>query len=88
MTLIRNVLVGVLWFIFLTGSYVGWTALGVLVKLDKSGMYTTAELGRWIGEAVFPAFELILLVVVGLGFWFGFLPGFKRRSAATSVPRE
>jgi hypothetical protein len=33
MTLIRNVLVEVLWFIFLTGSYVGWTALGVLVNL-------------------------------------------------------
>lgn len=84
MTLIRNVLTGVLWFGFLTGSYIGWAALGVLAKLDKTGMYTPAEIGGWIGEAVAPEVPLIPLVVVGLGFWFGFLPGFKRSAAFVS----
>lgn len=84
MTLIRNVLIGILWFIFLSGSYMGWAALGVLAKLDKAGMYTPAEIGGWIGAATFPGFPVVPLLVVGLGFWFGLLPGFKRSSAAAS----
>jgi hypothetical protein len=84
MIFILNVLVGVLWFIFISGSYVGWAALGVLAKLDRNASFTSAEVGWWVGSAVVPWGTVIPLMIVGLGFWFGFLPGFKRSSAAAS----
>jgi hypothetical protein len=84
MIFIRNILVGVLWFIFISGSYVGWAALGVLAKLDKKASFTSAEIGWWVGSAVVPWGTVIPLIIVGLGFWFGFLPGFKRSSATAS----
>lgn len=85
MILIRNVLVAALWFIFITGSYVGWAALGVLANLDRKASFTPAEIGWWVGSAVVPWGTIIPLVIVALGFWFGFLPGFKKNSPAISV---
>lgn len=84
MIFIRNILVGVLWFLFISGSYIGWAALGILAKLDKTASFTPDEIGWWVGSAVVPWGTVIPLVIVALGFWFGFLPGFKRISAAVS----
>lgn len=84
MIFIRNILVGVLWFVFISGSYIGWAALGVLTKLDRTGMFTPAEIGRWVGSAIVPWGTVIPLLIVVLGFWFGFLPGFKRHSATVA----
>jgi hypothetical protein len=85
MTFTRNILVAVLWFIFISGSYIGWAALVVLANLDRKAIFTPGEIGWSIGSAIVPWGTFIPLIIVALGFWFGFLPGFKRGSAAVSV---
>lgn len=84
MNFIRNTVVGVLWFVFISGSYIGWAALGVLAKLDRKASFTPAEIGSWVGSAVVPWGTVMPLVIVALGFWFGFLPGFRRGSTVVS----
>ncbi|WP_161810901.1 hypothetical protein [Steroidobacter agaridevorans] len=56
----------------------------MLAELDKTGSYSPADIGWRIGQAVSLGVPLVPLILVGLGFWFGFLPGFKPRSAAGS----